>query len=372
MTNQQPPPSGSFEPTQQFPVQGQQGQQDPQQLPPGQAPPPNGGQPYPGQPAATPPTNNSNTVIAVLLAIVTMLLIFALVFFLFLRDSSDGNADNGASSTTSMSAASTVPSVTAVPVATTVLSATTVLANPATTAAAAPAATAAPALASTVAPAAPPATLDPCVETGNVFLTGLTVDDPEVTAKVESPGWVRSFQMQVDAGDRLRVFVRQVDFPVGVKVSDSSGVSLGSNFPQGGNAELIVQVQVSGLHNVEVFADLGCGEFGVFVEDLGLLSPQSGGSFFVQVPARPMQAFESVDLLAGDTLVAQLLDAGSGTDPFLTLVDPRGIAVSTDDDSAGGLDARISTVVSVAGTYQIVYESVNGVAGPAELGIFIN
>jgi hypothetical protein len=356
MTNQQPPPSGSFEPTQQFPVQGQQ---DPQQ-----APPPNGGQPYPGQPAATPPTNNSNTVIAVLLAIVTMLLIFALVFFLFLRDSSDGNADNGASSTTSMSAASTVPSVTTVP------GATTVPVNPATTAAAAPAA--APALASTVAPAAPPATLDPCVETGNVFLTGLTVDDPEVTAKVESPGWVRSFQMQVDAGDRLRVFVRQVDFPVGVKVSDSSGVSLGSNFPQGGNAELIVQVQVSGLHNVEVFADSGCGEFGVFVEDLGLLSAQSGGSFFVQVPARPMQAFESVDLLAGDTLVAQLLDAGSGTDPFLTLLDPRGIAVSTDDDSAGGLDARISTVVSVAGTYQIVYESVNGVAGPAELGIFIN
>lgn len=390
MSNHQPPPGGSYDPTQQVPVPGQQypaqpypGQQPPGQQPPGQFP----GQQFPGQGGPPPASGNSNTIIAVLIAIVSVLLIFALVFFLFLRDSNDDNGSGAAVSTTTavlgtttVPGPTTVPDATTVPGATILSSATTIASAPATTVAGAPATTSAPVPTPTVAPAttaapaitaatAPP--VDPCLETGTI-ITGLTAGEAEVTAKVESNGGLRSFQVQVDAGDRIRIFVRQIDFTVALVVFDTNGSQVGADLPGGGDADLTIPIQTSGLHNIEVSAAAGCGNFGVFVEDLGGLSPSSGGTSFVQLDPAVGATTETVDLLVGDTLFVQLLDGGDGTDPFVTLLDPGGAFVINDDDSAGGLDSQFSHVATQAGTFEILLESINGVPGLAELGVFVN
>jgi hypothetical protein len=57
----------------------------------------------------------------------------------------------------------------------------------------------------------------------------------------------------------------------------------------------------------------------VFVDDLGGLSPWSGGASFVQIDPATGATTETVDLLVGDTLFLQLLDGAGGTDPFITL-----------------------------------------------------
>jgi hypothetical protein len=68
-----------------------------------------------------------------------------------------------------------------------------------------------------------------------------------------------------------------------------------------------------------------------------------------------------------------VLDAGDGTDPTITLVDPFGTAVAFDDDSGETpLGARIDVVIESTGLFQIVLSSINGVSGDVELGIIVN
>lgn len=92
----------------------------------------------------------------------------------------------------------------------------------------------------------------------------------------------------------------------------------------------------------------------------------------VSIRVSPDEDAYFVDVVAGDRLEVFLeADPSSGIDPFITLMDPSGADIASDDDSAGGLDAKIDIVVSQAGTFTVWYTSLSG-AGPGQITVFIN
>lgn len=82
---------------------------------------------------------------------------------------------------------------------------------------------------------------------------------------------------------------------------------------------------------------------------------------------------EPIQLLAGDRIAVQLLDADDGTDPTVQLLDPSGASVAFDDDSGQGpLDAAIDVVVASSGEFKIVATSINSVSGMIYFQLLVN
>lgn len=62
---------------------------------------------------------------------------------------------------------------------------------------------------------------------------------------------------------------------------------------------------------------------------------------------------------AGEAVTIKLVATGPSLDPFLTLSDPGGRVVATDDDSAGGGNSLVSYRMAQAGTYTIIAGAYN-------------
>lgn len=104
----------------------------------------------------------------------------------------------------------------------------------------------------------------------------------------------------------------------------------------------------------------------------GGLTPPSVQNDFVGL-ADGFPFISQVQLVVGDQLAVQLLDAGDGTDPLLELFGPDGVLVVSDDDSGEGpLDSKILITATSAGSYQVVATTINGVDGQAQLQVVIN
>jgi hypothetical protein len=110
----------------------------------------------------------------------------------------------------------------------------------------------------------------------------------------------------------------------------------------------------------------------VVIPEFEATSPPSVQSNFVNLLAGT-DYIERAELRTGDRLQIQVLDAGDGTDPTISLIDPFGTAVAFDDDSGETpLGARIDVVIESTGLFQIVVSSINGVSGDVELGMIVN
>jgi hypothetical protein len=183
-----------------------------------------------------------------------MALLFVLVYFLFLQDSSDGGVAIESTTTTAPGVTTTVPGATTTPAVTTVPAAT-----PTTVGAApAPQPTAAPAPQPTAAPA-PPATTDPCLTPTPPQNFPLSVTIPF------QPDFLAE-QFALVPGDVLRLDINDV-FGLGIdsflRVLDPNGNPVGSNDDkQPGDlmSALSVTAQLCGLYTAEIDAFQGSAD----------------------------------------------------------------------------------------------------------------
>ena len=89
-----------------------------------------------------------------------------------------------------------------------------------------------------------------------------------------------------------------------------------------------------------------------------------------QLDKQPPTLVYQVKLAAGKTYVIDMVSPDQkALDPFLILLDAVGKKLAEDDDSGGGLNARITFRAAKAGTYRIQATSFNGGAGAFTLTV---
>jgi WD40 repeat protein len=101
------------------------------------------------------------------------------------------------------------------------------------------------------------------------------------------------------------------------------------------------------------------------VQGVGVLNLGSGGA---RVDAELTKGIQNISyevkFAQGKTYVIDMIaPAGSPVDPFLRLLDPSGKEVASDDDSGGGLNARITYAAKVTGAYRIIATSFGSSVG---------
>ena len=202
-----------------------------------------------------PARQGSNTVLVATLVAVSMTLLFVLLSFLFLRDSSGDAASDVTATTTT-----TVLGTPTTPVATTAAPAppTTAAPAPQTTAAPAPQTTAAPAPQTTAAPAPlPPGSGALCGESDSSPVRSCTL---KVSLRAKTPAYQESIELQ--AGDKISVQLSDLGGltdPV-LEIFDPSGNPIGYNDNIDGassDASLTVVANVYGLYSIQYRSAIG-------------------------------------------------------------------------------------------------------------------
>ncbi|MFT7648336.1 MAG: hypothetical protein ACI8Y4_003088 [Candidatus Poriferisodalaceae bacterium] len=228
----------------------------------------------------------------------------------------------------------------------------------------------------------------PCGPELSTFATGLTPSDRPLVVQLAPAGSDRRFDLILDAGGLVQIDVAMIDFDPMVELLDANATNIGFNDdgPLSADWRLTITATTSGFHTVVVsaFDPTTCAMFDVSINVVPTGSgggnrgaaptPPSVESFFGNLSSTP-QAVE-IALVAGDRLQLIVIDGGDGTDPFISLNDPSGAPLGSNDNGAnateGPLDARIDLVASSSGTFRAFLESANGVSAPVQITILIN
>jgi hypothetical protein len=163
----------------------------------------------------------------------------------------------------------------------------------------------------------------PCGPELSTFATGLTPSDRPLVVQLAPAGSDRRFDLILDAGGLVQIDVAMID-PTTCAMFDVS-INVAPTGSGGGNR--------------------GAAP-----------TPPTVESFFGNLSSTP-QAVE-IALVAGDRLQLIVIDGGDGTDPFISLNDPSGAPLGSNDNGAsateGPLDARIDLVASSSGTFTML------------------
>jgi hypothetical protein len=171
----------------------------------------------------------------------------------------------------------------------------------------------------------------------------------------------KAFQVKLAGGKRYRIAMSSNQLDSVLMIKDAGDKQLAWDDDSGGslNALIMFDPPKDGTYVIHTLSLKGTGAFTLFVREAvvhevgdGLALKGSLGK-----AKTPMFAY-NVKFTAGKTYVIDMVSPNQDAlDPYLLLHDPGGKKITEDDDSGGGLNARIVYRAERTGTYRIVCTS---------------
>ncbi len=205
----------------------------------------------------------------------------------------------------------------------------------------------------------------------------MSEDGEVIPGTVPGPDDVDSITLELLAGERIQLSAESDDFDTIITLFDPDGneVARDDDGGDGFNSLLDYSVEATGQHVAEVSSFLdGTGDF-----TLTLTFPDGALNVddeFTEVNAITsgdgVVSYDS-DLLAGEQIIVTVdATAGSDLDPRITIFDPSGNEIGTDDDGGDGFNSLLSIEdVPESGTYVTEVDSFGTTTGEFEITISI-
>lgn len=210
-------------------------------------------------------------------------------------------------------------------------------------------------------------------EGASEIITGsLTQEEPE--QRVSFSG---------EEGDSVLISLSSNDFDTYLTLLDEQGNILTSNddsnqslnsqigpftLPYSGEYTILV-----GSYSYSTFGEASTGDYTLTIERVGLSDIAYGDTVEVTFAEDSFTQFFSFDANAGD-VISVTVDSGGSVDTVLSLLDPEGFSVFTDDDGGAGLDPEMTRfVIPNSGTYILTLRTFTpGSEGNASLTLNLN
>lgn len=155
--------------------------------------------------------------------------------------------------------------------------------------------------------------------------------------------------------------------------NDDSNQSLNSQIgpftlPYSGEYTILVS-----SYSYSSYGEIAVGEYDLTIERVGLSDIAYGDTVEVTFTADTFTQFFSFEATAGDVISVNV-NSGGSVDTVLSLLDPDGYAVFTDDDGGAGLDPEMTRfVIPTSGTYVLTLRAFTaGAEGSASLTLNLN
>jgi hypothetical protein len=229
------------------------------------------------------------------------------------------------------------------------------------------------------------AAIQPTVEPTPVISAPGTISMGETIASTLTDG-PNAHTFEGQAGQVVTIELDSVDFDAYLQLKDADESELASDDDGAGNLNALIEnftLPTDGTYTIVVssFDNTATGDYSLSLTDEGGETP----------PITPTAVPSGSDIAIGDTVSGNLSgndltasytfegEAGQivtitataeDFDAYLRLLDPDGDELTTDDDSAGSLNARISFYqLPSNGTYTIVVESFDSAGGSYNLSL---
>ncbi|MBW4437382.1 MAG: PPC domain-containing protein [Pleurocapsa minor GSE-CHR-MK-17-07R] len=210
--------------------------------------------------------------------------------------------------------------------------------------------------------------------------------------EVEAGGTMRSGEQHdytylAQGGETVTFYLTSEDFDTYIEVYNESGDFIASDDDSGGSLDSLITITLNDpgayLVRARAFGSSGSGDYALIatVEDFGSSTSGSTSSGTTSGTTTGAQASgELVSVVSGnlprggqqDYIYsaqagerATFLLASAAFDTFLELYGPSGLLLSSDDDSGGNLDSRITHTFGGAGEYVLRVRSFNNNSGGA-------
>ncbi len=203
-------------------------------------------------------------------------------------------------------------------------------------------------------------------EVVGVYRGELDMNDPKSFSEFAYP----TETLEASAGDFYEIILMSAEFDAYLVVQDENGLPIAEDDDSGGatNSQVSLPIAVDGTYTIIIksYDDYAGGAYtltilrgdgdaaagSMAVEQLtGSLSNESPILFEDSTPYET----HVLDLKGGDEIDVTMIAADF--DAYLQIWDADGNSLVQDDDSGGGLNARVSMMVPADGTYQIIANS---------------
>jgi hypothetical protein len=166
------------------------------------------------------------------------------------------------------------------------------------------------------------------------------------------------------AGETLLISANSSDFDSYLRLLDANGVELAANDDAGGtlNSQIgPVSLSTSGTYTVVItsygyysYSEVATGSFELIIERIAVSQIGYGETRQVNLDAQAISQFLRFSGTAGD-VISVTADSGGSIDTVLSVIDPDGVTVFSDDDGGAGFDPEIVRyVLPFSGEYTLV------------------
>jgi len=192
----------------------------------------------------------------------------------------------------------------------------------------------------------------------------LTKDDARDHIDPRAPS--KFYDVRFEAGKRYRIDLMSKAFDAYLRLEDAAGKELAKDDDSGGgqNARIVFSPPATGNYRIIATTLATFGPFTLTIEDLAPRAP-TVLKFEARVegtltdedpkdkapPGGPHRSY-SVQFESGRIYRIDLMS--KDFDAFLRLEDPSGKEIARDDDSGGGLNARIMYLCRTSGTFRVI------------------
>jgi hypothetical protein len=166
--------------------------------------------------------------------------------------------------------------------------------------------------------------------------------------------------VKLSAGKAYRVTMDSDQIDSVLVVQNKDGKQLAWDDDSGGmlNSLLTLNVLKDGTYKVYTASLRGAGNYTLNIKDLGAVKVhevKGDGLKLTGEIGKTLAIPYNVKLTGGKTYVIDMVAKDdAGLDPFLRLLNADGDEIAKDDDSGGGLNARIRHKIEKTGTYQVI------------------
>ncbi|MBZ0279903.1 MAG: pre-peptidase C-terminal domain-containing protein [Anaerolineae bacterium] len=194
------------------------------------------------------------------------------------------------------------------------------------------------------------------------------------------------YTFEGESGQAVTITLTSDDFDAYLRLLDADGDELDTDDDSAGNLNARIEnftLPANGTYTIEVdrFDDGVTGEFVLSLTSGGAIEPTVeptsvpggseiaiGGSVTSELEPGQDSTIYTFEGEAGQLITINL--SSDDFDAYVTLNDPSGFYLTSDDDSGGGLDSRIAVfTLPENGTYSIVVESFDGESGQFTLSL---
>ncbi|MCA9914028.1 MAG: PPC domain-containing protein, partial [Anaerolineae bacterium] len=181
-----------------------------------------------------------------------------------------------------------------------------------------------------------------------------------------------------EEGDTILISLNSTDFDTYLTLLDDQGSILTSN--DDSNQSLNSQIGpftlpysgeytiLASSYSYSSYSEVAVGQYELTIERVGLSDIAYGDTVDVNFTADSFTQFFSFEAAAGD-VISVTVDSGGSVDTVLSLLDPDGYSLFTDDDGGAGLDPEMMRfVIPNSGTYVLTLRAFTpGAEGSASL-----